>query len=202
MGWLRRLVRFWAAGAAFAATVLLVLTHLSGSAAAPRPGLVGAITMPAGSTPAPEFRLHDQTGALVDLAAYRGQVVVVAFLDSHCTQACPVEGAQLAMAQRRLGTGVQFVLMVVSVAPHGDTPESVQEFARARGWAGDWHWLLGSRPELAPVWKAYGVSVALSGDDIAHSLGVFLIDRQGFERAILTGDPATLAQDVGVLKNS
>jgi protein SCO1 len=181
---------------------LLAVSHFSGSAAAARPSLVGAITMPEGSTPAPEFRLHDQTGASIDLRGFRGQVLVVAFLDSHCTQACPVEGAQLAMAQRRLGDRTRFVLVVVSVAPDGDTPASVQEFARQRQWTGQWHWLLGSRQELSPVWRAYGVNVVASADDIAHSVGIFLIDRKGFERAILTGDPATLAQDVGALASS
>jgi hypothetical protein len=50
--------------------------------------------------------------------------------------------------------------------------------------------------------EADGVNVVASEDDIAHSVGIFLIDRKGFERAILTGDPASLAQDVGALASS
>ena len=199
---LKWLASRWTWGAVAIGVAVLGVSHLSGNATAPRPSLVGAITIPEGSTPAPDFRLRDQIGAPITLQGLRGQVVVVAFLDSHCTESCPVEGAQLAMAQRRLGDRARFVLVVISVNPERDTASSVNEFASAREWTSEWHWLLGSREELSPVWKAYGVNVAASGDDTVHSLGMYLIDRKGFERAILTGDPATLTQDVDILASS
>jgi cytochrome oxidase Cu insertion factor (SCO1/SenC/PrrC family) len=77
------------------------------------------------------------------------------------------------------------VVVVVSVDPRGDTPGSA--FAAARRWgltaAASWHWLLGSRTELAPVWASYRIAVRRASGRVAHTAAVYLIDRHGFERA-------------------
>jgi cytochrome oxidase Cu insertion factor (SCO1/SenC/PrrC family) len=45
-----------------------------------------------------------------------------------------------------------------------------------------WHWLHGTRRELAPVWAAYGITVQPTTNDTTHGLARYLIDRQGFQR--------------------
>ena len=89
----------------------------------------------------------------------------------------------MTQVQRSLPAGDQPQLLIVSVDPGGDTPASVRAFAANEGWNGHWQWLLGTRAELAPVWRAYGIEVKPGGSDIAHSGDVFLIDSHGDERS-------------------
>jgi protein SCO1/2 len=182
-----------------AAALVIVLTaafgvavgvgiHLLGSgdnSHDPLSGLHGQATWPAGARPAPEFALSDQNGRRTSLASLRGQNVVLAFLDSHCRRPCGREPRSLGIALRLLPRSARPVVVVVSVDPHGDTPGSARAAARRWGLTAGarWHWLLGSRAELAPVWGSYRIAVRRASGQIAHTPAVYLIDRRGFERA-------------------
>jgi cytochrome oxidase Cu insertion factor (SCO1/SenC/PrrC family) len=148
--------------------------------------LDGQATWRAGARPAPGITtLRDQTDRLFSLVSLRGRTVAMTFFDSHCTQACPLEGRALAAAERSLPAVNRPVLVVVSVNPL-DTPASTREAVRAWGLAGlaPWHWLRGTPKQLAPVWKEYHIFVAppVNGD-IAHTEALYLIDRRGYERS-------------------
>jgi protein SCO1/2 len=61
--------------------------------------------------------------------------------------------------------------------------------------------LLGTRAELAPVWKAYGIQP--QGADFDHSAYVLLIDRQGRQRIgfpVHQLTPDALAHDIRQLQ--
>jgi cytochrome oxidase Cu insertion factor (SCO1/SenC/PrrC family) len=148
--------------------------------------LHGEATWPAGTRPAPPITtLRDQSGHRFSLAGLRGRTVAMAFFDSHCTQACPLEGRALAAAERELPGAQRPVLVVVSVNPL-DTPASTRAAARKWGLArvAAWHWLRGSHAQLQRVWKAYHIFVAppVNGD-IGHTEALYLIDRRGYERS-------------------
>jgi protein SCO1/2 len=146
-------------------------------------------------TAAPAFDLPDQAGARTTVASLRGHTVLLTFLDSRCTNLCPIEGAQLAAVQDRLPPAQRPELVVISVNP-ADTPGSVARFVREAGWRGPWRWLLGSQRTLAPVWRAYHIGVRLShgqavqtgnttirlGASIVHTIALYVIDRTGQER--------------------
>jgi len=72
---------------------------------------------------------------------------------------------------------------VVSVAPATDTPASERAFAATHRWSGDWHWLVGPPDQLASVWKAYSIAVQNAPDNVLHSSVLYLVDRDGYERA-------------------
>ena len=184
----------------------LLLIHLVSPPATPRaatahPTLSADIVIPANSMPAPELRITDQRSQPVSLSELRGRVVAITFLDSHCKQLCPIEADQLAQVQRTLGKRAPLSLVVVSVAPDTDTPDSARSFAAAHGWVGDWHWLLGSEAELAPVWKAYSIDVKPTTADILHSSVLYLADQNGYVRAgFVNGlNPDVVARDVRIL---
>lgn len=145
--------------------------------------LLGDATWPVGTRRAPEFRLFDQNGHTVTLQSAHGRTVVLTFLYSHCREVCPTIGAELAQVQRLLPAGEQPQLVVVSVDPGGDTPASVRAFAANEGWNGHWQWVLGTRRQVAPVWRAYGIEVKPGRSDVAHSGDVWLIDSHGYERS-------------------
>jgi cytochrome oxidase Cu insertion factor (SCO1/SenC/PrrC family) len=148
-------------------------------------GLRGQATWAPGVRPAPAITtLRDQTGRLFALQSLRGRTVAMMFFDSHCNQACPLEGRAIAAAERALPAAQRPVLVVVSVNPR-DTPAS--ERAAARKWglaqAGSFHWLSGRTAQLARVWSAYHIFVKPTKGDISHTEALYLVDRRGYERS-------------------
>ncbi len=148
--------------------------------------LGGAATWAAGAQPAPPITaLRDQAGRPFSLRSLRGRTVAMAFFDSYCTQACPLEGRAIAFAEASLPAAERPVLVVVSVNPL-DTPASTRAAARRWGLSevGAWHWLRGSHAQLARVWSAYRIFVApAASGDISHTAALYLIDRRGYERS-------------------
>jgi protein SCO1/2 len=202
----------WVALAAVALIALVALLAIRGIGAnrtagqpsASSNGLVGEAVMSPSTIKAPNFLLSDQNGKQVSLQQFQGRVVAVTFLDSHCQQQCPLQGEQLGIAMRKLSNNSPFTLLVVSVAPSTDTPESVKAFATMHRWTDEWHWLNGNQAQVEAVWKSYGVQV-LNGPtgNIPHSIALYLIDRQGYERvAMLSTDPQRIEQDVRLLSKS
>lgn len=193
---------WWPLGAA--STVLLVTTCLclgaggalalrslrGGQDAAPvalqpvRPALAGDAVWKAGKRPAPGFSLRDQDGRLVSLASQRGSVVLLAFMDSHCRLLCTLEGPTIHRALGKLGAAAPDVrLLVVSVNPWQDTVASSRRAGAHWGFSGRWVWLRGPPSQLETVWRNYRIDVQQAFGDVNHSSAVYLIDREGNERA-------------------
>jgi cytochrome oxidase Cu insertion factor (SCO1/SenC/PrrC family) len=151
-----------------------------------RHGLYGDATWAARSVPAPPINtLHDQTGSRFALGSLHGHSVALVFFDSYCHQECPLEGRQLAAAERTLPAAERPQLVVVSVNPK-DTSASVAKAIREWGLAGvaPWHWLMGTHRQLARIWAEYHIQVSPPVDgDINHTEALYLIDRSGYERA-------------------
>jgi protein SCO1 len=148
------------------------------------PELHGQATWSSGERPAARFTLRDQDGTVVSLAELRGRPVLLTFLDSECRDQCSIAGRQLGTILRQMAPDDRPTLLVVSVNPDGDTPESVRHATAQWQLTGPWpwHWLRGTESELAPVWAAYGIAVEPTTRDIAHGLPLFLIDGRGFQR--------------------
>jgi cytochrome oxidase Cu insertion factor (SCO1/SenC/PrrC family) len=149
-------------------------------------GLHGQATWAAGTHPAPAISaLRDQSRRLFSLGSLHGRTVAMAFFDSYCNQAGPLEGRALAAAERSLQRSQRPVLVIVSVNPR-DTGASTRAAVRKWGLAGvaPWHWLRGTHAELATVWRDYRIFVAPPRDgDISHTEALYLIDRRGDERS-------------------
>jgi protein SCO1 len=155
---------------------------------------------------APGFRLADQTGRPLRLASERGKLVLITFLFTRCTDICPLIAIGLDSIVRDLGKNAQSVdVLAISVDPKGDTQAAVREYIRSHRLGPEFHWLIGKRTELYPVWRAYNVGV--SGEDtdvIAHTAPVLLLDRTGRPRVYYQqpmSRPA-IAHDLHVLLRS
>jgi cytochrome oxidase Cu insertion factor (SCO1/SenC/PrrC family) len=167
------------------------------------PALAGTL-LPAHAAPA--VRLHDQFGRQVALSQFRGRPVVVTFLRAHCRETCPIVAEDLRHSLSLLGAGsVKVTVLVVSTDPEGDTPAAVRWFSRQHGMLHRWRYLLGTRPQLTPIWHAYYVYAPPKNAPAAlsdsHTTATYLIDPQGRERVLLTGslDTAPLARDLQIL---
>jgi cytochrome oxidase Cu insertion factor (SCO1/SenC/PrrC family) len=195
-------------GAAIGAAAFLLFGRTTDTGvSAPAPGasaLQGLATWPPGARPAPPITgLRDQTGRLFSLSSLRGQPVALAFFDSYCHAECPLQGRALSSAERTLFAADRPVLVAVSVDPL-DTPRSARAAAAKWGLAAvaPWHWVMGTRAQLAPIWREYHVYVGprVHGD-ITHTEALILIDRRGYERAgyLWPFEPRSVAHDLRML---
>jgi protein SCO1 len=140
-------------------------------------------------TPAPDFRLTDQFGKQVSLSDLKGKPVVLTFLYTHCPDICPLTAEKLHTALQGLGSQAQQVgVIAVSTDPKGDTIAAALSFSQAHDMENAWHYLIGSRNQLSPVWSNYGIYAQANQQAISHSTGIFLIDKQGKERIFLGDD--------------
>jgi cytochrome oxidase Cu insertion factor (SCO1/SenC/PrrC family) len=156
---------------------------------------------PPGQLRAAAFRLRSYRGGLVSLRAQRGKVVLLSFVDTKCTEKCPLVTSVMAQAYRLLPAQErrQVVPLLISVEPRADTAARVRRFlARRRALVLDY--LIGSVRRLRPVWKAYGIVAAVdTGNADVHSSDVRVIDRRGIwvatQHAGVDLTPRNLAHD-------
>jgi protein SCO1/2 len=178
---------------------LLVLLGGGGSdavnAAGPT-GLHGGIRPP--QARAIDFRLHDQDGAPATMRDYRGRTVVVTFLYSTCRDTCPLTAQQIRGALDDLGHDVP--VLAISVDPKGDTSFHVKQFLVKQHLTGRMRYLVGSRAELTPVWRAYGIQP--QGRGYEHTASTVIVDGAGRQRVGYLTDqltPEALADDLRAL---
>jgi protein SCO1 len=186
------------------ALFVAALLTLSGAAAL---ALFGRPTEPATSSdgfagsirpaiPPRDFRLRDQDGRPVSLRQFHGRVVVLTFMYTTCKDTCPLTATQIRGALDDLGHDVP--ALAVSVDPVNDTPERARRFLFQRGLAHDrMRFLLGTRAQLRPIWKAYAVRPQAKAFD--HTATVVLIDGRGRQRVsfpVAQLVPEDLAHDI------
>ena len=151
-----------------------------GGIQSPRSPFEGALR-PAGAR-ARDFALRDQDGRLVTLRGQRGKVVVLSPMYTTCRDTCPLVSQQIRAALLDLSEDErdEVVALALSVDPANDTPESATRFLRTRRVDAYLDFLLGSRAELRPIWRAYGFSPQT--ERFEHNSYVLLIDRRGRQR--------------------
>ncbi len=148
--------------------------------------------------------LHNYRGAPVSLAALRGKAVFVTFVYVHCPNVCPLIVSNLAAAQRTLGSAARKVRFIaVTVDPKGDTPATVKTFLTARGALGI-DYLLGSRAQLLPVWRAWHVIVTLNAQALTHSDLTYGITASGKLAIVFPSDfnSGQIVHDAALLQRS
>lgn len=186
-----RIVLFVVVLVAFGGFLSAFLGAGSGSRAALTRGEFRGYVRPAAAR-VPSFSLRNQDGRRVTGA--RG-VAIYAFVSSSCRDRCPLAIQQVRGALDDLGRDVP--VLGISVDPARDTPARAKAFMARQSMTGRMDFLLGSRADLRPVWKAFGVAPKMDGP--GHSAGVVVVDgegrqRVGFPDGALT--PEALAADL------
>jgi protein SCO1 len=147
-----------------------------------------------------DFSLRDQDGKPASLREYRGRVVVLTFMYSTCQDTCPVTAQTIRGALDQVGHDVP--VLAVSVDPAHDTRDSAERFLVKQSMsAGRMRFLLGTRAQLQPIWKAYGIQP--QGKGFEHTAYVAVLDQTGRQRVAFTIDHLTdrdLAHDIRTLE--
>ena len=154
-------------------------------------------TLPRGLR-APDFTLRDQDGDPISLRDLRGKPVIVTFLYTTCEDTCPVQAQQIKGAFDELGE--DFPAIAIAVDPPRDTPERARAFLSKQRMTGRLDFALGSRAQLASVWKAFAVQP--QREDLEHTGRVVLVDPEGVQRVgfpVGQVTPERLAHDVRLL---
>jgi len=151
-----------------------------------------ATSWAAGVKRAPVFRLSDQNGNPVSLAGFRGRPVIVTFIDPLCRNYCPTEAARLDSLARSMPAASRPAIVAVSVNVKGNARRYLVEDIRKWRLGSSWRWGVGAPTALAAVWRAYAIGVLVTHkkiagvavDEVTHTEAAYVIDAQGFERAL------------------
>jgi protein SCO1/2 len=138
----------------------------------------------------PQVLLEDQEGQRFTLSEYRGKVVLVDFVYTHCLSLCRVAGAQVgAIARMLMSAGMKSDVMVVTISfdPLRDSPAVLRAHAVKLG-ADPASWRF-ARPvdpgQLPPLLRAFGVIAVPDGTgEFQHNGAVHLLARDGRLAAI------------------
>jgi protein SCO1/2 len=163
-------------------------------------GWAGAVANPPFA--AKPIKLNNWDGTPVDLSKYHGKAVLVLFIYDHCPDTCPLMVGHLHSAQAELGPQAKKMQIVaVSVDPRGDTPKTVRHFLQVHQMLGRMNYLIGSRSQLQPVWKRWGILAKAdptSPDAVEHSALIYGITASGKVTTLYPSNfkPSDIVHDV------
>ena len=167
----------------------------------------GSLASPA--APEPPLSLRNYKGERVNIGQYKGKAVLVTFIYTHCPDVCPLIASNLGVALNLMGPAKASKVQVVAVSvdPRGDTPGSIAKFLKAHGVAGRMQYLVGSKHELARVWKAWGVGSeqdAKNPELVNHSGLVYGVSAKGDVTTLYASNftPPEIAHDAPLLASS
>jgi protein SCO1/2 len=149
--------------------------------------------------PVPDFALVNQDGKRISSATLKGHPVVFAFVYSTCKDTCPAQVQTIRGALDDLDKP-DVRVVGISVDPANDTPKRAQSFLLKQGMTGRMDFLLGTRAQLQPIWKAFAIQPQQS--NLEHTSHTVLADRNGFQRIGFPFDRLTedaLAHDLARL---
>lgn len=154
----------------------------------------------------PDFSLISHHGGALSLSSLRGKAVAIAFIYTRCPlpDYCPRMMTNfLAVKQRFAGTlNRDIVLLTVTFDPQYDTAETLRQYARRYGAEDEgWHFLTGSRADVARVCELFGVEFWPEEGLITHTLRTAVVDRDGRLAATLEGKDYSGKQLADLLEN-
>ncbi|MGQ0522416.1 MAG: SCO family protein [Betaproteobacteria bacterium] len=146
---------------------------------------------------APAFALEDADGRKVSLGDLKGSVLVLNFIYTRCTDACPLHMILIAQVQDQVNATlmrdqVRFVTLATDTEPPAQTAANMRAYGKAHGMdATNWMILHGGSagPEAGiEVAKAYGLEFTptLDGQQM-HGVVTHIIDADGVMRARFHG---------------
>lgn len=156
----------------------------------------------------PEIPMVDQDGRTVEFARYRGKALLITFIDSKCTDDCPVLTQRFGRVNRLLSADKKAYaashLVSISIDPASDTPSVLRKYGLAYLGgkpAGFSHWEFADvgPSKLKRLATAFGLVYRENRGDIEHNMETALIGADGKLIQVWSGDqwaPEVLARAV------
>jgi protein SCO1/2 len=148
----------------------------------------------------PDFSLVDQGSRAVSLSSFRGKVIGITFLYTHCPlpNYCFRLSNNFGMVRKRFSgpLGRDLILLSVSFDPAHDQPDVLAQYARNwnAGGVPGWYFLTGPAPEVQKVCHEFGMNFWQDEGFMTHALHTVILDRQGRIVANLEGNEFTAKQ--------
>jgi protein SCO1/2 len=130
---------------------------------------------PWGASYFPDVALTTQDGKTVRFYSdlVKDRFVVVNFIYTHCTKACPLETANLVRVQKRLGARVGRDVFIYSLTldPQRDTPGVLKKYAEAFHAGPGWLFLTGKREDIDLIRARFGDRSTLEDHAVGLEIG-------------------------------
>ncbi len=161
----------------------------------------------------PDFTLVAENGKNFNWSSLRGRFVIVNFYFTRCPTICKELMTTTQDVQKRIrGLGDKVAIISISVDPEYDTPTVLAPYAQdLKANPHIWNFLTGSKKDVEKVVMEYfkspmakDVSNLENIFDIAHSGSFFLVDDEGWLRAIYSSKKVNLDKmmiDLGLMVN-
>jgi protein SCO1/2 len=155
---------------------------------------------------APDFTLLNQDGKTTKLSDYQGKIVVVSFVFTTCSGACPATTHRLAkvraaLDERRPARPVVF--LTITLDPERDTPEALRRYIKLYDLPPDWTFVTGQPPAVAKTIEAWGMWVKPTANgQLDHPSRIFLVDQKQRIREVYNVDmlrTAEVLEDIDLL---
>ncbi len=146
-----------------------------------------------------EFLLVDQDSSSVSFPnSYRGKVMLVGYVYTHCPDICPMITYNMRDVQRALPGQDDFMLVSISFDPERDTPEILSDYAVNYNLdQSNWRLLTGDKQRVESLLEALNIITVKTPTRfteennpiyfIDHTDRVTLVDRDGNVRKHYTG---------------
>ena len=165
------------------------------------------------------FKLPDQTNKLISISDMSGDVTLLTFLFSNCTDTCPQVASSIKHAIDSLEEDLTINIVAVSVDPNRDNKSTATQFIERNNLDDNWSFLTGDITDLEPIWEAYFIKPtssigsnaldSLKGSlkeryQIIHSTPVYVLDHQGTALVVHTApvNSFELASDIKLVAKS
>lgn len=147
---------------------------------------------------APDFALADTEGNPVTLADFRGKVVVLNFIYTRCTDACPlhmntIKQLQSQVNEQGLGEQVQFLTIATDTEDLASTRERMRAYGKNFAFdPANWRFLFRAEEEPSDatlkVADDYGLKFAVAEEGVQmHGVVTHVVDQSGQMRARFHG---------------
>jgi len=139
--------------------------------------------------PAPPFTLTNQDGKRLSLRDLHGQVAVVTFIFTTCSDTCPPLTAQLVGIHRKLAPDDPVFFVGITVDPLNDSPAVLRKYAEAfSAPSSRFAFLTGDFDEIHRVARSYGVYYKeKEKGSIDHTFLTSIVDPSGMLRVQYLG---------------
>ncbi|MEO0168366.1 MAG: SCO family protein [candidate division WOR-3 bacterium] len=136
------------------------------------------------------FTLMDEDGKEVKLRDFKGKVLVVGYIYTHCPDICPMITQNMKEIYKLLGNDAVF--LSITIDPERDQPKVLKEYKEIHEIkATNWKFLTGNPATIDSLLKIVGIDKSKYEEGntyfLSHTDRIHIIDKNGYIRGYFMG---------------